>query len=371
MSLLPYALARPFLFGLDAEVAHEITLHGLATVQGTPLELAFCNARVEDQVSLAGLIFPNRVGLAAGLDKNARCIDGLAAMGFGFIEVGTVTPLAQSGNPKPRMFRLPKADALINRLGFNNDGLAAFIANVQRSSVRKKANAAMANSAGTNAQKPPLLLGLNIGKNAATPIENAIDDYLIGLEGVYPHADYVTVNISSPNTKNLRALQSDEALDALMSALAAKRLALIKKHKKKVPIFIKIAPDLDEAQVQLIAATLCRYGLDANGRVNNAFGVVATNTTLARDAVAHLKHAQEAGGLSGAPVLAMSNRVIAQLRSALGAGFPIIGVGGILSAADAVSKIKAGADVVQIYTGLIYKGPDLVKHAARLIQEEC
>ncbi len=370
MSLLPYALARPFLFGLDAEVAHEITLHGLATVQGTPLELAFCNTRVEDPVLLAGLLFPNRVGLAAGLDKNARCIDGLAAMGFGFIEVGTVTPLAQSGNPKPRMFRLPKADALINRLGFNNDGLAAFIANVQRSSVRKKASAAKANQADTDSQKP-LLLGLNIGKNAATPIENAIDDYLIGLEGVYPHADYVTVNISSPNTKNLRALQSDEALDALMSALAAKRLALIKKHKKKVPIFIKIAPDLDETQVQLIAATLRRYGLDAKGQVNNAFGVVATNTTLARDAVAHLKHAQEAGGLSGAPVLAMSNRVIAQLRSALGAGFPIIGVGGVLSAADAVSKIKAGADVVQIYTGLIYKGPDLVTQAAKAIQLDC
>ncbi len=346
MSLLPYALARPFLFGLDPEVAHELTLHSLAKIQRTPLEWAYCNARVDDPITLAGLAFPNRVGLAAGLDKNARCIDGLAAMGFGFIEVGTVTPLPQSGNPKPRMFRLPKANALINRLGFNNDGLDAFVANVQRSSMRK--------------QPGGPLLGLNIGKNAITPIERATDDYLACLEGVYPHADYVTVNISSPNTKNLRALQSDEALDGLLGAVAAKRKALAKKHKKQVPIFVKIAPDLDEAQVNIIAATLKRHGMD---------GVVATNTTLNRDAVKGMKHAEEAGGLSGSPVLAMSNRVIAQLRAALGKGFPIIGVGGILSATDALSKIKAGADVVQIYTGLIYQGPDLVRSAARLIRD--
>ena len=348
MSLVPYSLARPALFALDPEVAHELTLHSLAKIQRTPLEWAYCNARVDDPILLAGLTFPNRVGLAAGLDKNARCIDGLAAMGFGFIEVGTVTPLAQSGNPKPRMFRLPKANALINRLGFNNEGLDAFIANVQRSSIRKTAGGP--------------LLGLNIGKNAATPIERATDDYLIGLEGVYPHADYVTVNISSPNTKNLRALQSDEALDGLLSAIAAKRKLLIKMHKKQVPIFVKIAPDLNEVQVKVIATTLLRHKMD---------GVIATNTTLSRDAVQGMRHAEEAGGLSGAPVLEMSNRVITQLRSALGKNFPIIGVGGILSAADAVSKIEAGADVVQIYTGLIYQGPDLVRDCAALIKRAC
>ena len=346
MSLLPYALARPFLFGLDPEVAHDITVHGLAAVQRTPLEWAYCSRRVEDPVTLAGLTFPNRVGLAAGLDKNAHCIDGLAAMGFGFIEVGTVTPQAQSGNPKPRMFRLPAAQALINRLGFNNDGLAAFIANVQRATIRK--------------QPGGPLLGLNIGKNAATPIENATDDYLTGLAGVYPHADYVTVNISSPNTKNLRTLQSDAALDGLLASIANQRGALAETHKKRVPIFVKIAPDLDDAQVKLVAATLVRHGMD---------GVIATNTTLARDAVKGLKHADEAGGLSGAPLLEMSNRVITQLRAALGKGFPIIGVGGIMSAADALSKIGAGADVVQIYTGLIYRGPDLVKSAALAIKK--
>lgn len=348
MSLLPYALARPFLFGLDAETAHELTMASLAVTQRTPLSLVYCSSRVDDPVELAGLKFANRVGLAAGLDKNARCIDGLAAMGFGFVEVGTVTPKAQPGNPKPRMFRLPQANALINRLGFNNDGLDAFIANVQKSSFRRQN------------VKQPLLLGLNIGKNAATPIENAVDDYLLCLNGVYPHADYVTVNISSPNTKNLRALQSDEALDALLGRIAERRESLAKEHGKRVPIFVKIAPDLDEAQVEVIAATLKRHGMD---------GVVATNTTLSRDAVKGMPHAEEAGGLSGAPVLEASNRVISQLRAALGKSFPIIGVGGIMSGADAVSKIKAGADVVQIYTGLIYKGPDLVPQAALAIKK--
>ena len=346
MSLVPYGLARSVLFKLDPEVAHEITMAGLAAAQGTPLQLAYCANRVDDPIELAGLKFPNRVGLAAGLDKNARCIDGLGAMGFGFVEVGTVTPKGQPGNPKPRMFRLPKANALINRLGFNNEGLDAFLANVQRSALRRDKN-------------PSLLLGLNIGKNAATPIESATDDYLICLEGVYPHADYVTVNISSPNTKNLRALQSDEALDALLGAIATRREALQKQHGRRVPIFVKIAPDLDEAQVSVIAATLKRHAMD---------GVVATNTTLSREAVKGLPHAEDSGGLSGAPVLAMSNRVIANLRAALGTGFPIIGVGGVMSADDAVSKIRAGADVVQIYTGLIYAGPGLVKDSALAIK---
>ena len=343
MSLLPYALARPFLFGLDPETAHELTMASLARTQGTPLSAAYCSSKVSDPVELAGLKFPNRVGLAAGLDKNARCIDGLAAMGFGFVEVGTVTPKAQPGNPKPRMFRLPEAHALINRLGFNNDGLDAFLANVQKSKMRKQG------------AKNALLLGLNIGKNAATPIENAVDDYLICLDGVYPHADYVTVNISSPNTKNLRALQSDDALDALLGRIAERRETLAAQHGKRVPIFVKIAPDLDDAQIDVIAATLKRHAMD---------GVVATNTTLSREAVKGQRHAEEAGGLSGAPVLAASNRVIGQLRTALGKGFPIIGVGGVMSGADAVSKIQEGADVVQIYTGLIYKGPGLVGEAA-------
>ena len=357
MSLVPYSVARRFLFGLDPEVAHEVTMAGLAMAQGTPLQMAYCSPRVDDPIELAGLRFLNRVGMAAGLDKNARCIDGLGAMGFGFVEVGTVTPQAQSGNPKPRMFRIPQAQALINRLGFNNEGLNAFVRNVQRSALRRNKN-------------PGLLLGLNIGKNAATPMERATEDYLACLDGVYPHADYVTVNISSPNTKNLRALQSDEALDSLLGALAQRREYLAQLNSRpdgyggmkahRVPLFLKIAPDLDETQIEVIAATLVRHGMD---------GVVATNTTLSREAVKNYPHAQEAGGLSGAPVLEMSNKVVAQLRTALGPDFPIIGVGGILNASDAVSKIRAGADVVQIYTGLIYQGPQLVRDAALAIKE--
>jgi dihydroorotate dehydrogenase len=358
MALVPYGLARPFLFGLDPEAAHDLTLAALAATQGTPLCWGYCAARVSDPITLAGLTFPNRVGLAAGLDKNARCVDGLGAMGFGFVEVGTVTPLPQDGNPKPRVFRLPKAQALINRLGFNNHGLDAFVRNVQKSALRRAAN-------------PALLLGLNIGKNAATPIERATDDYLLCLDGVYPHADYITVNISSPNTKNLRSLQSDDTLDTLLGAIAERRELLAQHHGSRKPIFLKIAPDLDSAQIGVIAATLQRYGTDSAGKVNNAWGVIATNTTLSRDAVQGMAHAEEAGGLSGAPVLAMSNRVIAQLRAALGKDFPIIGVGGILSGADAVSKIRAGADVVQLYTGLIYRGPALVKEAAQSIRDQC
>jgi dihydroorotate dehydrogenase len=345
MSLLPYAFARPFLFRLDPETAHELTLASLARMQGTPLRWAYRNGFVPDPIELAGLRFPNRIGLAAGLDKNARCIDALGGMGFGFVEVGTVTPRPQPGNPRPRIFRLPEANALINRLGFNNDGLDAFVANVQRSRFRRQGR----------------LLGLNIGKNAATPIEEATADYLTCLSGVYPHADYVTVNISSPNTKNLRALQSDEALDALLSAIAARREELAARHGRRVPIFVKIAPDLDAGQVEVIAATLRRHGMD---------GVIATNTTIKRDSVKGLAHAEEAGGLSGGPVLDASNRVIAQLRATLGRGYPIIGVGGVLSANDALSKLQAGADVVQIYTGLIYKGPALVDEIARAFRAQ-
>ncbi|MBU7572640.1 MAG: quinone-dependent dihydroorotate dehydrogenase [Hydrogenophaga sp.] len=356
MSLLPYAVARPFLFGLDPEAAHELTLGSIARLQNSPLTCLYGEPRVHDPYTLAGLQFPNRVGLAAGLDKNARCIDGLAAMGFGFVEVGTVTPKAQAGNPKPRMFRLPKAQALINRLGFNNEGLDAFIANVKQARFRQQKGVS------------PMLLGLNIGKNASTPIERAIDDYLTCLDGVYPHADYVTVNISSPNTQNLRSLQSDEALDALLGAVAERRELLAQRHGRRIPVFVKIAPDLDETQVEIIATTLMRYGADSDGVATSAFGVIATNTTLSREAVAGLPHAQETGGLSGAPVLQASNRVIRQLRACLGKSFPIVGVGGVMSADDAVSKIQSGANIVQIYTGLIYQGPSLVWESARAIQ---
>jgi dihydroorotate dehydrogenase len=340
MPLAPYALARPFLFGLDAERAHELTLESLAALQNTPAQCLWSQSRVDDAAAVAGLKFPNRIGLAAGLDKNGRCIDGLGAMGFGFIEVGTVTPKPQPGNPKPRMFRLPKKTALINRLGFNNEGLDAFLANVKRAhSFRARGG----------------VLGLNIGKNAATPIENAVDDYLAGLAGVYPHADYVAVNISSPNTQNLRTLQADEALDALLAALQARREALQREHGRRVPMFVKIAPDLDEDQVRVIAATLKKHGVD---------GVIATNTTVARDAVQGLRHAEEAGGLSGTPVFEASNRVIRLLRAELGSGFPVIGVGGVVSGVSARAKLEAGADLVQVYTGLVYHGPALVKEAA-------
>ena len=343
MALIPYFLPKSVLFQMDPEVAHDLTVGALARFQNTPLACLWAEQRVQDPVTLAGITFPNRVGMAAGLDKNGRVIDGLGAMGFGFVEVGTVTPKGQPGNPKPRMFRLPEANALINRLGFNNEGLDSFLANVQRASFRRNGG----------------ILGLNIGKNAVTPIENAVDDYLIGLDGVYPHADYVTVNISSPNTQNLRALQSDEALDALLGRLQERRQQLVAQHGRTVPMFVKIAPDLDETQVGVIAATLQKNGID---------GVIATNTTVSREAVQGLPHATETGGLSGAPVLEASNQVIRQLRAALGPRYPIIGVGGVMSAADARAKRDAGADLVQIYTGLIYEGPGLVKACAEALR---
>ena len=343
MPPVPYAFTRTFLFGLDAEFAHDLTLGSLARLQNTPAQHLWAQPRVADPVTVAGLRFPNRVGLAAGLDKNGRCIDGLGAMGFGFIEVGTVTPKAQPGNPKPRIFRLPAKQALINRLGFNNAGLAAFIRNVKRAHSFRAAGG---------------IVGLNIGKNANTPIERAVDDYLACLTGVYPHADYVTINISSPNTRNLRELQGDAALDALLSVLQLRRLALTRQTGRRVPMFVKIAPDLEPAQVDVIAAALRKHGID---------GVVATNTTVARDAVQGLPHAREVGGLSGTPVFEASNRIIRLLRSALGPAYPIIGVGGVLSGADARAKIDAGADLVQLYTGLIYQGPPLVTEVAQAL----
>ena len=343
MSLIPYPLARPFLFGLDAEAAHDLTLHSIARLQNTPAQCLWSQPQVADPTELAGLAFRNRVGLAAGLDKNGRCIDGLGAMGFGFIEVGTVTPRPQPGNAKPRLFRLRDADALINRLGFNNEGLAAFVANVGRAHSFRAAGG---------------IVGLNIGKNAATPIERAVDDYLLALDGVYAHADYVTINISSPNTADLRSLQAGSALDSLLDALQHRRAELRVQHRRAVPMFLKIAPDLDEAHVRAIAATLRRNLID---------GVIATNTTIARHAVHGLRHADEAGGLSGRPLFEASNRVIAQLRAELGGQFPIIGAGGVISGADAQAKIAAGANLVQLYTGLIYRGPALVAECAKAL----
>jgi len=346
MPLLPYPLARALLFKMDPEAAHDFTLDWLARGQNTPLQLAWQQAMVNDPVTIAGLKFPNRVGLAAGLDKNARCIDAFGAMGFGFVEVGTVTPKPQPGNARPRMFRLPRADALINRFGFNNLGLDAFLHNVAQSKLRR--------------DKAPMLLGLNIGKNAATPIERATDDYLLGLDGVYALADYVTVNISSPNTQNLRALQSDEALDGLLGALAERRRALADRHGRLTPIFVKIAPDLDDLQVTAIADALQRHGMD---------GVIASNTTIDRSAIQGLEHADEAGGLSGRPVQPASNRVIAALRARLGKGYPIIGVGGVMSGDDAIAKLRAGADAVQLYTGFVYRGPALVPEVAKALRD--
>ncbi len=336
---LPYALIRPLLFSLDPETAHGLTLRGLRLLHQTGLSRLYARERIHDPVRLLGLSFPNRVGLAAGLDKNGQAIDALAAMGFGFIEVGTVTPRSQPGNARPRMFRLPQAQALINRMGFNNAGLDAFLHHVRHS-------------------RRELPLGLNIGKNASTPIEQALQDYALGLRAVYAHADYVTINVSSPNTHGLRALQTDAALEALLTGLASEREQLSQGQGKRVPLLVKVAPDLQPEQIAALADALLRHGID---------GVIATNTTIARDAVATLPHAGESGGLSGAPLRQQSNRVIAQLRARLGPDYPIVGVGGIVREADAVEKIQAGANLVQLYTGLIYQGPELVSRCARAL----
>lgn len=335
-----YSLVKPFLFATDPEWAHERTLKSLDFLPTRMAIKVMAGPQVKDPVTLMGIEFPNRVGLAAGLDKNGAHIHGLDAMGFGFIEVGTVTPKPQPGNPRPRMFRIPERNALINRLGFNNLGVDNFIANVKRTPFKG-------------------VLGLNIGKNASTPIENALDDYLYGLDQVHPYASYITVNISSPNTKNLRQLQGADELSKLLSGLKRSRTPLAKRDGRKVPIAIKIAPDLESDQIAIIAELLPEYGMDA---------VIATNTTLSRSAVAGQLHAEEAGGLSGAPVLEASNQVIRQLRRLLPQGFPIIGVGGIMSARDALSKMESGADLVQLYTGLIYAGPALPGLCARALK---
>lgn len=337
-----YGLAKKFLFAMDPEAAHEATMRALQSAYDCKLTRGLAHDLPSAPTRLMGLTLKNPVGLAAGLDKDGAHVDALGNLGFGFIEVGTVTPRAQPGNPKPRMFRIPQAQALINRMGFNNQGLDVFIQNVKRSQYRQNGG----------------ILGLNIGKNADTPIEQAAQDYLTGLEGVYPHADYVTVNISSPNTKNLRDLQSADALDQLLGAIAHKRKELAQQHAKHVPIALKIAPDVDSEQIASITEALTRHQMD---------GVIATNTTIARDKVQGLPHAQEAGGLSGAPVHELSLKVIAQLRQRLGPSYPIIGVGGIVSGKQAQEKIAAGANVVQIYTGLIYRGPALIAECVKAI----
>ena len=340
---LLYSLARPFLFFMDAESAHNLTLPTLRRAQALGLTKLLPKP-VADQRTVMGITFPNPVGLAAGLDKDGRYIDGLAALGFGSIEIGTVTPRAQAGNAKPRMFRLPKANAIINRMGFNNGGVDAFVANVQASRFY---------------QDKQGVLGLNIGKNADTPIERAAEDYLHCLEKVYPYASYVTVNISSPNTKNLRQLQGADELDALLSQLKQAQQKLADLHKRYVPITLKIAPDIDSEQIKNIAEALMRHKID---------GVIATNTTITRDAVKGLQHGEEAGGLTGEPVFELSNQVIRALKSELGDALPIIGVGGIFSGADAATKMQAGAKLVQVYSGLIYCGPSLVNECATVLR---
>ncbi len=340
---LLYAATRPLLFSLDAETAHNLTLPALRRAASFGLTRLMAKPAADPR-TVMGLRFPNPVGLAAGLDKDGAYIDGLAALGFGFIEVGTVTPRAQPGNPKPRMFRLQQANALINRMGFNNGGADAFVRNVQASRFY---------------QEKTGILGLNIGKNADTPIERAADDYLICLEKVYPYASYVTVNISSPNTKNLRQLQGADELDALLSQLKTAQRRLADQHGRYVPLTLKIAPDIDSEQIKTIAAALLRHGID---------GVIATNTTTNRDAVKDMAHADEAGGLSGAPVRDLSTAVIRALKTELGDTVPIIGVGGILSGADAKEKQDAGAALVQLYTGLIYRGPALVRECASALK---
>lgn len=339
-----YSLARPLLFSLDPEAAHNLALPSLKRAAACGLTKLIARP-ASDPRQVMGLTFPNPVGLAAGLDKDGAYIDGLAALGFGFIEVGTVTPRPQPGNPLPRIFRLPQANAIINRMGFNNGGVDAFVANVQSSKFY---------------QSKEGVLGLNIGKNADTPIERAADDYLHCLEKVYPYASYVTVNISSPNTKNLRQLQGASELDALLSRLKDAQQRLADLHKRYVPIALKIAPDIDSEQIKTIASVLLQHKMDA---------VIATNTTITRDAVKGLAHAEETGGLSGAPVFELSNSVIRALKAEVGDALPIIGVGGILSGQEAQTKIAAGASLVQLYTGLIYRGPGLIRECANALRK--
>ena len=325
-----YSLARPLLFSLAPERAHELTLSLLKSSHKMGLMRQNVAAK---PVTCMGIEFPNPVGLAAGLDKNGAYIDALAGQGFGFIEIGTITPRPQAGNPHPRLFRLPQAKAIINRMGFNNEGVDQLVENVKAAKFKG-------------------ILGINIGKNADTPVEKAVDDYLICLEKVYNYASYITVNISSPNTKNLRSLQSGDALTELLETLKNRQLELAQEYQHYVPLVLKVAPDLDNSDIAFIAKQLLQFKID---------GLIVTNTTLSREGVDGLEHAEEAGGLSGAPVFEKSTACLAAFAQVLKGQIPLIGVGGILSGADAVAKKQAGASLVQVYSGLIYTGPELVK----------
>jgi dihydroorotate dehydrogenase len=334
-----YSLARNALFRLDPETAHHVALRMLSAL-GPGAALLGSGSDAGESRRVMGITFPNPVGLAAGMDKNAEYLDTLAALGFGFLEAGTVTPRPQPGNPQPRLFRLLEHEALINRMGFNNVGVDQFVRNVEKASFRG-------------------VLGINIGKNFDTPIERAASDYLICLDAVYAHATYIAVNISSPNTKNLRDLQSRDKLDDLLAAIVARRDALAVRHSRVKPLALKIAPDLDEAQLQAIADLALHHKVDA---------LIATNTTVGRRGVEAHPHAGEAGGLSGRPVFELSTRVLAKLAGMVGGRIPLIGVGGIHTGADAKAKSDAGASLVQIYTGFIYRGPDLIAEARRALR---
>ncbi|MCP1661031.1 quinone-dependent dihydroorotate dehydrogenase [Neisseria perflava] len=333
-----YSLARNLLFKIDAEKTHHFTLDSLKTVHKLGL-IPLADKRTKP-TKLMGLSLPNPVGLAAGLDKNGDYIDALGALGFGFLEIGTVTPKPQPGNPQPRLFRVPEYQGIINRMGFNNDGIDKMIQNIAKSSYKG-------------------VLGINIGKNAVTPIENAADDYLICLEKAYAHADYITVNISSPNTKKLRALQGGDELSALLETLKNKQAQLAAAHEKYVPLAVKIAPDLDEAQIADIAHVVKQVEMD---------GIIATNTTIDKSSLGSHPLAGEQGGLSGRPVREKSNQVLQLLAEHLDGALPVIGVGGILSGDDAKEKIHLGATAVQVYSGLIYQGPKLVKDCLKALR---
>ncbi len=333
--LIPYEWTKSILFRMTPETSHHCSLNGLKLAYR--LRLTGPSEPIQGKsVTLAGLQFPNQVGLAAGLDKNAQYIDPLGSLGFGFIEVGTVTPLAQNGNPQPRLFRLPQHQAIINRMGFNNDGLIPMIDHLKKRRYTGP-------------------VGVNIGKNKDTPAENALDDYITAMTGVFPFADYLTANISSPNTKGLRDLQEEDSLSGFLQGLMQAYDQLVQQYACKPPLFLKVAPDLNDAQIEAIARLLVQHKVP---------GLIVSNTTLDRQAVANHMYAHEAGGLSGAPVKEKSNEVLKKFRQALGQEYPIIGVGGIASVADAQDKLDAGADLVQIYTGFIYQGPQLVKDIA-------
>ncbi|MBC9230838.1 quinone-dependent dihydroorotate dehydrogenase [bacterium SPL81] len=325
-----YSLARPLLFTLAPERAHELTLSMLDKAH----KFGLMHQKVAHKpVTCMGIEFPNPVGLAAGLDKNGAHIDALSALGFGFIEIGTITPRPQAGNPLPRLFRIPEAKAIINRMGFNNDGVDKLIENVKASKFRG-------------------ILGINIGKNADTPVEDAVSDYLICLEKVYNYASYITVNISSPNTKNLRSLQSGDALTELLQTLKDRQLELAEQYNHYVPLALKVAPDLEPEDIRFISMQLIKFKID---------GLIVTNTTLGREGVENLANGNESGGLSGAPVFEKSTKCLSQFAEILAGKIPLIGVGGIVSGEQAVAKQQAGASLVQVYSGLIYTGPTLVK----------